>query len=243
MPGSRGADAARASVLVVEPDGVVAERLESVLASAGYAVTQAASGAEAEALSKTLRPDLYILDRSQTDIDGLVLIARLQSQTSAAIILLDDPGHTTDVVLGLKLGADDVISKPFDAQELEARVEVVLRRSRGRAGRRWRPRHRTTLRVGELTLDYEHQTARLGDTVLALTATEFRLLWLLARNRPIALTHAELAQLVWGSADDRQVRRVGAHLARLRAKLRASPTPAPLLERLVEEGYELHLTE
>jgi len=132
---SRHAPVEPALVLVLEPDPHIAEQVLGVLASAHYRVSCAASGSEVEALTRAERPSLVILDRAQADVDGLVLTARLRAQTSAAIMLIIERGQTADAVLALKLGADHVVSRPFDAQELEARVEVVLRRVRGREGR------------------------------------------------------------------------------------------------------------
>jgi two-component system, OmpR family, KDP operon response regulator KdpE len=232
---------ARASVLIVEADEQVAELVSATLRAAGFEVLQAASGAEGEALGEAVRPDLFIIDRTLPDIDGLVLTARLKTRSSAAIIVLGEHGHTADAVLGLKLGADDFIAQPFEPNELEARVEAAVRhgqrRPRRRSGRR--PAAPTVVRLGNLALDLARKRVTLGDQELHLTPTELDLLTAFARNPGAIFSDEDLSQLLWGQATPDTERALAAHIARLKAKLQMGRGDGPLIQRLEEEGYRL----
>lgn len=229
------------SVLLVEADERVAELVCGILRAAGFEVLQTTSGGEGEALGEAVRPDLFIIDRTLPDIDGLVLTARLKTRSSAAIIVLGQQGRTADVVLGLKLGADDVIAQPFEPNELEARVEAALRRRRERPRRRSgrRAAAQKVLRLGNVVLDLGHRRVTLGDQELHLTPTEFDLLIAFARNPGATFSDEELSHLLWGQATPDTERALAGHIARLKAKLQAGPDEGPLIQRLEEEGYLL----
>ena len=232
---------ARGSILIVEADERVAELVSGTLRAAGFEVLQATSGAEGEALGEALRPDLFIIDRTLPDIDGLVLTARLKTRSSAAIIVLGEHGRTADAVLGLKLGADDFVGQPFEPNELEARVEAALRHGRERPRRRSgrRAAAQKVLHLGNLVLDLAHKRVTLGDQELHLTPTELDLLIAFARNPGAIFSDEDLSHLLWGQATPDTERALAGHIARLKAKLQAGRGEGPLIQRLEEEGYRL----
>jgi two-component system, OmpR family, response regulator MtrA len=239
--GTSHAQPARGSVLIVEADEQVAELVGGTLRAAGFEVLQTTTGAEGEALGEVVRPDLFIIDRTLPDIDGLVLMARLKTRSSAAIIVLGEHGRTADVVLGLKLGADDFIAQPFEPNELEARVEAALRRGHRRprrsSGRR--AAAQKVLHLGNLVLDLAHKRVMLGDRELQLTPTELDLLVAFARNPGAIFSDEDLSQLLWGQATPDTERALAAHIARLKAKLQTGRGEGPLIQQLEEEGYRL----
>src|SRR5919199_138879 len=239
--GTSHAQPARGSVLIVEADEQVAELVGGTLRAAGFEVLQTTTGAEGEALGEVVRPDLFIIDRTLPDIDGLVLTARLKTRSSAAIIVLGEHGRTADTVLGLKLGADDFIAQPFEPSEIEARVEAALRRGRQQPRRRSARRRsgQQVLQVGNLVVDLARKRVTLGDEELQLTPTELDLLTTFARNPEAIFSDEELSQLVWGEATPTTARALGGHIARLGAKLQAGSSQGPVIQRLEEEGYRL----
>src|SRR6266540_950928 len=145
-----------ASILLVEDDPAIALTLTDVLEGAGHTVRHASTGAEAKTFAEEAQPDLIILDLMLPDVDGLVLCSDLKTRSGAPIIICSASNQTRDRVLSLKLGADDFIGKPFDIDELEARVEAVLRRASPQkaAGAPAQPQPQIQQeRVGELVID------------------------------------------------------------------------------------------
>jgi DNA-binding response OmpR family regulator len=163
------------TILLVEDDSAVADMLVDRLGSKGYRVWRAESAAEAKAALEKAAPDLVILDLTLPDTSGLVFCADLQARPDIPIIICSGTPRKEDAVLGLKLGADDFVAKPFSVDELEARVEAVLRRVAPRSAAAGSPPP-TRHQVGELVVDEERCRATLGGEKLPLTPTEYRLL-------------------------------------------------------------------
>src|SRR5438105_8717193 len=169
----------RASVLVVEDDPAVTRTLVDALALADYRVWHAIDGQDARGQIERARPDLILLDLMLPDVDGLVLCSFLKGLADVPIVVCTASARRSDPVLSLKLGADDFVRKPFDLDDLLARIEAVLRRApRRRAGAPLSssPPRSTELRVGDLLLEPPRRRAVLGGNVLSLTPLEFRLL-------------------------------------------------------------------
>jgi len=230
-----------AAVLLVEDDPAIALTLSDVLEGTGYSVRHATTGAEAKAMTDEIQPDLIILDLMLPDADGLVLCSDLKSRVDAPIVICSASNQTRDRVLGLKLGADDFISKPFDIDELEARIEAVLRRSRAQktAEAPAAPPAQLQERVGELAIDRGRRRVTLGGETLQLTPTEYRLLCALAAHPDEVLSREELAQQVWGYADASIGRAIDAHISRLRVKLNSGKVPAPPIVSVRGFGYKI----
>jgi DNA-binding response OmpR family regulator len=230
--------ASRATILLVEDDPDIAVALNETLESSGYAVVTAEDGAQARTLLDEAHPDLVLLDLMLPDVDGLVLCADLKAQSDVPIIICSGTARKRDPILGLRLGADDFIAKPFDIYDLQARIEAVLRR----AARRKtvepvpEPDH---YRVGELVVDRFRRRVTLGGQELQLTPTEYRLLTALASRPDEVLTRDELAQLVWGYQDASSGRAIDVHIRRLRVKLDSAAVPPPPIISVRGFGYKI----
>jgi DNA-binding response OmpR family regulator len=196
-------------VLVVEDEDAIAEPLAEGLGREGFAVTRAATGAEALAAQET---DVVLLDLRLPDIDGLDVCRRLRERSAVPIIVVTARGEEADRVVGLELGADDYVVKPFGIRELIARIRAVTRRSRV-------PSPGAPLRVGELELDLRARRVRLGGVEVGLTPKEFDLLAALAREPGAALSRRTLLQDVWDTSWYGSTKTIDVHVAALRRKL------------------------
>jgi len=228
--------------MLVEDDAAVAQTLTDALEASGYRVWLAETGADAKTLLEQTRPDLVLLDLMLPDVDGLVLCSGLKSIADVPIIICSATPHKRDAILGLKLGADDFVAKPFDIYELEARVEAVLRRtqSRRREPAAAPPDH---IRVAELIIDRSRRRVTLGGEPIQLTPTEYRLVSALASRPDEILSRDELATLVWGYQDASSGRTIDVHIRRLRVKLNSGPVPAPAIVAVRGFGYKMALED
>ncbi len=226
------------TIMLVEDDPAVAQTLADVLESGGYQTWHAENGADAKAMMERGRPDLVILDLMLPDVDGLVLCSSLKALADVPIIICSATNERRDKILGLKLGADDFIAKPFDIYELEARVEAVLRRVT-QAHAAPQPTHVEQMRIGDLAIDRSRRRVTLGGAALQLTPTEYRLLSALASRPDEILSREELAQRVWGYQDASSGRTIDVHIRRLRVKLAGGPVPAPAIVSVRGFGYKL----
>ena len=231
----------RASILIVEDDPLLARTLVDVLELAGYRLWHAADGQEARAYIERARPDLILLDLVLPDIDGLVLCSVLKGIVDVPIIVCSGSSRRSDPVLALKLGADDFVRKPFELEDLLARIEAVLRRAPPRADGTTLlpPPRQTELRVGDLVIEPARRRTTLAGDVVPLTPTEFRLLTVLAAHPESVLTRDWLAQEVWGYADASNGRTIDVHVRRLRIKLSRGPVPGPSIVSVRGMGYRI----
>jgi two-component system response regulator VicR len=223
-----------AHVLVVDDEPPIVDLLTYNLERAGYQVLVARDGEEALAVARREHPDLIILDLMLPRLDGLEVCRAIRRDQDVPIIMLTARESEIDRVVGLELGADDYVVKPFSVRELMVRVKNVLRRATagpsGESGQ--------AIRAGPLALDLGRREARWGETVLDLTAQEFDLLHVLAAHAGQVLTREQLLQQVWGYDYFGDLRVVDAAVKRLRARLRgASDQEVILTVRSV--GYRL----
>src|SRR2546423_4618469 len=225
------------TILLVEDDQDTARALTKALESSGYRVTAVDTGTEARSIIEHVRPDLILLDLMLPDTDGLVLTTALKSLTSSPIIICSARQEQVDRVLGLKLGADDFVAKPFDLDELEARIEAVLRRAtRIREAASSPP---DQIRVDELLISQSRGTVSIGGQVVHLTPTEYRLLVALASRPDEVLSRETLGQIVWRYQDLGTGHLIDVHIGRLRLKLRRSSKTAPLIVTVRGKGYTI----
>ncbi len=218
-------------VLVVDDDPTVREVVLSYLRSGSYDVVEAADGETALSVVGHQRPDLVVLDVMLPGVDGLEVCRRLRAQGDLPIILLTALGSEEDRVVGLELGADDYLTKPFSPRELVLRVGSVLRR----AGENARPDNRV-LEDGDLRIDGPSRQVTRSGASLALTMREFDLLRFLVTNPDVAFTRVELLEKVWGwSFGDQST--VTVHVRRLREKIEADPTSPKRLVTVWGVGY------
>ncbi len=212
----RSSAAAGPRVLVVDDDPTVSDVVRRYLERAGYEVTHAADGPGALDRFARDRPDLVVLDLMLPGVDGLAVCRQIQqSGAGVPVIMLTALGEEADRVLGLQLGADDYVTKPFSPRELVLRVQSVLRRARGTVTAGAGPR---TLTDGDLAVDTVGRTARRDGAELFLTVREFDLLAYLMRHPARAFRRAELLEAVWGW-DFGDQSTVTVHVRRLREKV------------------------
>src|SRR5436190_10398396 len=231
---------AQPMILVIEDDPSTAMTLVDVLAENGYRAGRVATGAQAEMALRppAVLPDLIVLDLRLPDADGLVLCASIRGRYDVPIIICSATVRQQDRVLALKLGADDFVAKPFDVNDLLARVAAVLRR----AGPSHRDDERAAPpveRVGNLVLSRERPQVKVGDFDVRLTPSEYRLLAGLMSRPDDVLTRDELAYLMWGRSGGAASRAIDVHVRRLRAKLASYPIAAPPIVTVRGLGYRL----
>lgn len=224
-------------ILVVDDEASIRELLTFNLKKNGYEVTAAADGSEA--LAKAAGMDLVLLDIMLPEVDGLEVCRRLKAdpQTSGIpIIMLTAKTEEIDRVLGLELGADDYVVKPFSMRELLARVKAVLRRSAKKDSQSEKGREET-LKIGGLRLDFSSYQAWLHDEPIALTPKEYELLKLLVTNPGRAFTRDELLERIWGYEYYGDTRTVDVHIRHLRAKLKDDENISKAIETVRGIGY------
>ena len=226
-----------ATILLVDDDAVLNEVLGGALASEGHTVHLASTAAEALVAMESVGPDLILLDLTLPDTDGLTLLLRRRhadADLSIPLIVLSGRARQVDRVLSLKFGADDFVAKPFDYDELLARIEAVLRRAG--AARQPACASNDDIRSGALVISTRRASVEFAGQPLALTPTEFHLLVALVRRSGQILSRQRLAAILWGYADSGTTHMINVHVARLRAKLRAVAQPVPL-ETVHRQGF------
>lgn len=228
MPASKG------RVLVVEDEKDLIRLIRYNLEREGYAVAVAEDGEKAIAAAKRTRPDLVVLDIMLPKLDGLEVLRRLRRETQVPVILLTAKRSEVDKILGLKLGADDYVVKPFSIGELLARIEARLRSrvKRGDAGAD------NAVSIGRVTVDIERHEVAVRGRKIELTPKEFELLRLLIEADGRVLSREELLEKIWGHGEDSEIdtRTVDQHIARLRRKLN---TGGSIVATVTNFGYRL----
>jgi DNA-binding response OmpR family regulator len=220
-----------ATVLLVEDDMRLARSVVRALAQASFQVWHAENAADARAILRHHRPYLVVLDLSLPDVDGLVFCTWLRSETPELPILACSQGAVRERVLCLQLGAEDVLGKPFDMQELEARARAIVRRAHTvRTARRAPPGPHL---LGSLHIDLGRWCATLNGRRLHLTPTEFQLIVFLAQHAGQVISRQEVARAVWGNASMSRSRTVDAYVRRIRAKLSGPGAP----QLMTVQGY------
>lgn len=222
------------SILIVDDEPSIAELIEFNLQKAGYHVLKTDNGLSALQLVRANKPDLIILDLMIPGIDGMEVCRRLKGQQHTAgipIIMLTAKNEEVDKIVGLELGADDYMTKPFSPRELVARVKAVLRRSHKESI------HDGELAVGKLRLNFSSYVAYLDNEKLELTPKEYELLKLFITNVGRAYTREQLLEKVWGYEYFGDTRTVDVHVRHLRAKMAAQPEVAEAIETVRGVGY------
>jgi len=225
-------------ILAVDDEVGILRLIKLELSSQGFRVVVAEDGAEALRIAEQQRPDIVVLDIIMPQMSGLEVMRRLRERSSTPVILLTAKDHDEDKVRGLELGADDYLAKPFNPEELSARVRAVLRRGyRPPAG------GESVVRAGNVEIDLERRLVKKDGDLIALTRTEWMLLQHLAANAGKVMLNTELLSKVWGPEyrDDLQYLRVW--VSRLRSKLEADPANPTIIKTLQGIGYLLNAEE
>lgn len=222
-----------ARVLVVDDERALRELLEYGLAQAGFAVRSVAEGSAALPLLQAWAPDLIVLDVMLPGKDGLTLLPEIRRLTTAPVVMLTARTEVTEKVAGFSAGADDYVGKPFDLEELVARLRTLLRRPR--------IEHRETFTYADLSIDPTARTVYRGNRRIELSPREFDLLRVFAEHAEDVLTRSELLDLVWGVDRDVIPNTVETYVSFLRAKL-DSGERVKLIQTLRGAGYSLRAT-
>ena len=211
-------------ILVVEDEMQIARNLRDYLEVAGFEVTVVGDGSAALASARGDRPDLVVLDLGLPGMDGLDVARELRRTSTMPIVMLTARGEESDRIVGLELGADDYLVKPFSPKELVARVRAVLRRTSGVAA------GAEVLRAGDIEVDVPKMRARVGGRPVELTPTEFQLLATFVREPGRVFTRGQLLDALHGVTIDSYERAVDAHIKNLRRKIEpAIGRPTPVL--------------
>ena len=211
------------TVLVVDDEPKILQVVRDYLADAGFTVTTASDGTTALAQARAVVPDLVVLDLGLPGMDGLDVARELQRRGPVPIIMLTARSDEVDRVLGLELGADDYLVKPFSPRELVARVRAVLRRAERAAAGGGGDGARGPVVVGDVTVDPERRRVTVAGRVVELTATEFELVEHLARQPGRVFTRSQLLDVIHGLAVESYERAIDAHVKNIRRKLEADP--------------------
>ena len=222
------------TILVVDDEPRIVQIARDYLERAGFEVLSAGNGELALALARSERPNLIVLDLMLPGMDGLDVTRALRRDPllpEIPIIMLTARVEESDKLVGLELGADDYLTKPFSPRELVARVRAVLRRTEGSQT------SSSLLRFGELTIDLDRRSVTIGKEAVELTATEFELLQVLARAPGRPFTRAQLLERVYDLSYAGYDRTVDAHIKNLRRKIEPDSGAAPLIKTVRGVGY------
>jgi DNA-binding response OmpR family regulator len=203
------------SILIVEDESSIASFVALYLKNAGYTVRTVGKGAEALDQVSSDPPSLTILDLMLPDIDGIEVCRRIRKTSDVPILMLTARDEDVDKIIGLEVGADDYMTKPFNPRELVARVKSILRRSTPER----RQAESAVIRHGDLTVDAGRREVRVGEEEIQLAPKEFDLLWELLDHRGLVLTRDQLLERVWGYTFAGDTRTVDVHVRQLRRKL------------------------
>ncbi|MBP1693265.1 MAG: two-component system, OmpR family, alkaline phosphatase synthesis response regulator PhoP [Chloroflexi bacterium] len=222
------------TILVVDDEPKIVQLVRDYLERAGYAVRTAGDGKAALALARRERPDLIVLDLGLPELDGLDVTRELRKTSDAPIIMLTARGEESDKLVGLELGADDYITKPFSPKELVARVRVVLRRAQNAINP-----NVEILHAADLTLDLPRMRVTAeGRAIEELTPTEFELLAALARQPGRIYSRAQLLDAVHGIAFESYERAIDAHIKNIRRKIEPDPHAPVYILTVYGVGYK-----
>jgi DNA-binding response OmpR family regulator len=222
------------TILLVDDEDSVQKLLAYPLERDGYQVLPARDGEEALIRFAQEQVDLVVLDLMLPRLDGLEVCRRLRAQSSVPIIMLTARGDELDKVMGLELGADDYITKPFSIREFRSRVRALLRRA---AAPRHDPRREEIIAADGLSIDLAGRTVERDERLAPLTYVEFELLRVLVSNRGRAYTRQELLEELWGGSEYRDPRTIDVHVRHLREKLEDDPKEPQLIVTVRSVGY------
>jgi len=219
-------------VLIVEDEVKIARLVRDYLHQAGFDVIEATDGPSALALARSRRPDMIVLDLGLPGMDGLDVTRELRATSAVPIIILTARTEESDRIVGLELGADDYVDKPFSPKELIARIRAVLRRADATLG------GGEIVRAGELEIDIPKRRVSIAHKEIDLTSTEFDLLLTLARRPGRIYTRAQLLDAIHGIAFDSYERSVDAHVKNIRRKIESDPKRPSLVLTVYGVGYK-----
>ncbi len=220
------------TILVVDDEPEIVKLVQAYLQGAGYRVVTAKDGREALLVTRHEKPDLIVLDLTMPEMDGIEFTRRLRQEKNTPIIMLTARVEETDRIIGLELGADDYVTKPFSPREIVARVRAVLRRTLPE------PEVAEVLRAGDLVLDRDEHSVTVGDRLVELTPTEFELLSILMISPGRAFSRMELLEQIQGEAFAAYERTIDAHIKNIRAKIEPDSSKPRYILTVFGVGYK-----
>ncbi len=220
------------TILVVDDEPEIIKLVRAYLEGAGYRVVTAKNGREALLVTRHEKPDLIILDLTMPEMDGIEFTRRLRQEKNTPIIMLTARVQETDRIIGLELGADDYVTKPFSPREIVARVRAVLRRAQPET------EAAEVLRAGNLALDQGEHSLTVGDQSVELTPTEFELLTILMTSPGRAFGRMELLERIQGEAFAAYERTIDAHIKNIRAKIEPDSSKPRYILTVFGVGYK-----
>ena len=221
-------------ILLVEDEAAISEPLEFLLGQEGYQVTTVADGAQVLEVFEALRPDLVLLDLMLPNLPGTEVCRQIRSRSAVPLIMLTAKDSEVDIVVGLELGADDYITKPYSSRELIARIRAVLRR---RMDSEYD--EPSVLNVGQIELDTDSHVVKIGKVETPMPLREFELLEILMRNAGSVLTRAQLIDRIWGLDYFGDTKTLDVHIKRLRSRIEVDPKKPQRLVTVRGVGYRL----
>lgn len=222
------------SILIVDDDRKMREMLRLYLAEDGYHIIEAANGREALYVARYEKPDLILLDLMMPEMDGIEFMRIYRREANTPIIMLTAKVGDTDEAVGLEMGADDYITKPFVVRTVRARVKSVLRRAGGESF------ESDMLRAGELALDRSGRILKVGGEIVDLTPSEFGLLDLLMANPGRAFSRIDLLTHIAADALETQIRTIDVHIRHLRAKIEPDDSNPRYIQTVYGMGYRFN---
>lgn len=225
-------------ILTIDDELHIRELLEYNLTKAGYEVLGAETGEKGMELLRTSQVDLVLLDCMLPGIDGVEVLRRIRANSELSnlpVMMLTAKGEEIDKVLGLEMGADDYLSKPFGIRELEARVKALLRRS---SSEKMEVQPEAALQVGDLVINHAAREVRLQGAPITLSLKEYELLYLLASHPNRVYTREQLLEQIWGYAYSGETRTVDVHIRNLRKKLEQDPEKPDYIRTVRGIGYK-----
>lgn len=222
---------ANANILVVDDEPAIVKSIQAYLQAEGFAVHTASDGASALKAARAFHPDLVVLDILLPQLDGLEVLRQLRQESNVYVLMLTAKSDETDKVIGLGMGADDYVTKPFSPRELVARVKAILRRGREHDD------DKTPLVFRRVRIEPATRRVWKDDTSIELTSVEFDLLHALARHRGRMLSREQLIEQVWGHDYYGDERVVDVHIGRIRKKIEDDPANPTLVVTVRGAGY------
>jgi len=225
-------------LLVVDDKAEIRKLLKSYFTQEGFDVVTAADGQEALFVARQEKPDLVLLDLMMPEMNGYDFLRAFNRESDTPVIILTAKLDESDKVLGLELGADDYVVKPFSPRELTARVRAVLRRLE-------KQQHKDTdiLRYGNITIDFQGRMVTIGERLVDLTPSEFELLATMMRAPGRVFTRLELLERLQGTAYEGYERTIDVHIRNLRAKIEPDPANPIYIETVYGVGYRFAILE
>jgi DNA-binding response OmpR family regulator len=223
------------TILIVDDEPKIVNLVRDYLARSGFNTISAGSGREALLAIEQKNPDLIILDLGLPDKDGLDITRELRGNSQVPLIILTARDEESDRILGLELGADDYVTKPFSPKELVARVRALFRRVEAKDAKP----SEESVRVGELMMDNKRRTVRIGERKIDLTSSEFDLLFVMARQPGRVFTRAQLLDAIHGVSFESYERAIDSHIKNIRRKIEPNPAEPQYLLMVYGIGYKV----